>query len=62
MERISYLKFASEPLEKRDREKLVELQPSLPCVGVGGGGGALQSIKITPQVTQLVIFGLLQLS
>ena len=54
MERISYLKFAREPLEKRDREKLVEFQPSLPCVGVGGGGGgALQSIKITPQVTQL---------
>ena len=27
MERISYLKFASEPLEKRDMEKLAELQP-----------------------------------
>ena len=44
MERISYLKFANEPLEKRAGEKLVELQPGLPCVGVG----ALQSIKITP--------------
>ena len=52
MERISYLRFAREPLEKRDRGKLVVLQPSLPCVGVG----ALQSIKITLQVTQLVIF------
>ena len=49
MERISYLRFAREPLEKRDREKLVVLQPGLPCVGVG----LLQSIKITPQVTQL---------
>ena len=47
MGRISYLKFAREPLEKRDRGKLVELQPSLPCVG------AVQSMKITPQVTQL---------
>ena len=51
MGRISYLKFAREPLEKRDREKLVELQPSLPGAGVGVFG-ALQSIK-TPEVTQL---------
>ena len=52
-----------EPLEKRELEKLVVLQPSLPCVGVGAGlVSRLQSIKITPQVTQLVIFGLLQLS
>ena len=43
-----------EPLEKRELEKLFVLQPSLPCVGVGAGlVPRLQSIKITPQVTQL---------